>query len=84
MTTYRERLRRMAKQGEDFVRISLDVSKNTKEIIEQLEEMCGVRSKADVLRRAINLLYIAKEAEKRGEAVALIEKTGAITRLANI
>lgn len=84
MITTRERQGTMPKQGEEFVRISLDVSQKTNEVIEQLMKMCDVRSKADVLRRAINLLYIAKDAEKQGSVVALVEKTGAITRLTNI
>lgn len=59
------------------IRITLDVTRPMKNAIDQLAEQMGT-SHADVLRRAVALLYAVKEAELKGEGTAAIAKNGRV------
>jgi|ERR671924_832125 hypothetical protein len=63
----------VARESTERIRISLDVTPQMKQIIDQLAEQLGT-SQADVLRRAVGLLKVIKDAQARGEQPALIDE----------
>jgi hypothetical protein len=61
------------------IRLSLDVTPEVKAIIDQLAERNGT-TQADVLRRAIALYKVVKEAEAtNGEVPVLVDSAGRVT-----
>ncbi|MGH2354495.1 MAG: ribbon-helix-helix protein, CopG family [Chloroflexota bacterium] len=60
------------------VRVSLDVTPEMKEIIDSLAERSGT-TQADVLRRAVALFKVVKDAGEKGEAPALVNTDGEVT-----
>lgn len=57
------------------VRLTLDLTPKMKDILDQLATEAGA-TQAEILRRAIALLWGAKNAERRGESLALIDDAG--------
>ena len=55
--------------------MSLDLTPEMKETIDRLAEASG-STRADVLRRAVGLLKVVKEAEAREESPVLIDQEG--------
>ena len=55
------------------VRLSLDISPELNDLLEELAETSGV-SKSDVLRRAITLMKIAVDAKQTGKKFGIAEK----------
>jgi predicted transcriptional regulator len=60
-------------QVKDRVRLSLDVSKQLNEKLEDLAERIG-GSKSEVLRRAITLMEIAVDARASGKRLGIADK----------
>ena len=60
------------------VRLSLDVSPDVYDVLEQLGEAVHA-TKSDVLRRAIALFALAVEAKQRGMKVAIVEKDQSVS-----
>jgi predicted transcriptional regulator len=57
----------------EIVRLSLDLSSETNEILERLANDSHV-SKADILRKAIALMEVATDAKKRGQKFGVANK----------
>jgi len=62
-----------ATQGKEKIRLTLDISPETNEVIEGLAQSIGC-SKSDVLRKAVSLLAIANEAKLAGRKFGIAEK----------
>lgn len=67
----------------DTIRVSLDLTSEMKQIVDDLARNAGV-SQAELLRRAIGLMKVVKEGEKRGEAVALVKDDQVVARLVGL
>ncbi|MDJ0677438.1 MAG: ribbon-helix-helix protein, CopG family [Calothrix sp. MO_167.B42] len=61
------------KQEATTIRLSLDVSPEVNEIINELAHKSGV-SKSDILRKSIALMELAVKAKARGEKVAFVDE----------
>ncbi|MDJ0682565.1 MAG: hypothetical protein QNJ18_22215 [Xenococcaceae cyanobacterium MO_167.B52] len=55
-------------------RVSFDVNEKFQEDFEKLVELTNSSSKAEVFRRAIALLKIATEAQKKGEKLMIADE----------
>ena len=65
-------------------RMSLDLTPQMKTVIDNLAASSG-RSRAEVLRQAIALFKVVKDAEHKNESAALIDDQGkVVARLINI
>lgn len=53
-------------KNEKRIRITLDLTKNSYERLQRLEEMIEVTSKADVVRQALQLLEFVAEKKSEG------------------
>lgn len=65
------------------IRMSLDLTPQMKQVIEDLAEQEGLTGAA-LLRRAVALFKTVKEGQAAGQVPALVSKSGEITRLVGI
>jgi predicted transcriptional regulator len=61
--------------GRPMIRVSLDLTPSMKEVIDELARRSGT-SKAVMLRDAIALFKLVKDAQDRGETAILVDKEG--------
>ncbi len=54
------------------IRVSLDLNREMKEVLDELSDVEGV-SQAEILRRAIALFRYAKKGEKKGQSLAMVQ-----------
>ncbi len=66
------------KNEKEKVRLSLDISPELNELLEQLATTTG-GTKSDVLRKAIALMEVAVDAKRRGLKLGLAEKDQPLT-----
>jgi len=62
-------------------RINLFVSKQTRKKIDVIQKRIDAESLSDVVRKAISLLDIISEAEKKGEQIVTRAEDGTETRI---
>lgn len=72
------------KTAPDRVRFSWDIPTETNDALELLTDALNVRSKADVLRKAVALLLFVHERQADGKNLGLVDANGKLLNLITV